>query len=128
MSRSRDIADFITEITDGTDTVETGYVINGSAKAWIHFDQSTTLVVDNSLNISSSTDVAGGKSSHNFTNSYANMFYTKSAGGANGVTSSSQYEAEAWAIDAGSFYVYGHWQTTAYDLQYVSATTLGDLA
>lgn len=35
MSRSRDIADFVAEITDGTDTVETGYVINGSAKAWV---------------------------------------------------------------------------------------------
>ena len=117
-----------TTISDAAGTGPITLTGQSAAKAWVSFDQSTTLVINNSFNISSSVDVGGGKSSHNFTNSYTDLYYTKSAGGANGVGSSSQYEAEAWAIDAGSIYVYGHWQTTAYDLLYVSATTHGDLA
>ena len=27
----------VSNISDGTDTVETGYVVNGSAKAWAEF-------------------------------------------------------------------------------------------
>ena len=117
-----------TTISDSAGTGPITMTGQSAAKGWVSFDQSTTLVVNNSLNISSSVDVAGALSSHNLTNSYTDLYYTKSAGGANGVISGSQYEAEAWAIDAGSFYVYGHWQTTAYDLLYVSATTHGDLA
>ena len=102
--------------------------VSGVAAAWVQFDQSSTLVVNNSLNISSSVDIAGGKSSHNLTNSYDCLFYTTSAMGANNRTDSGYYEAEAYTKDAGTFFVYGHWQTTAYDLLSVSATTHGDLA
>ena len=73
MSRSRDIADFVAEITDGTDTVETGYVINGSAKAWV-LGSSTTTITD-SLNVSSVTDHAVGRYSYSFTNSFNSADY-----------------------------------------------------
>ena len=44
----------VSNITDGTDTVETGYVLNGSAKAWHRFDASSgSPVTGDSLNISS---------------------------------------------------------------------------
>jgi len=44
-------------ITDGTDTVATGYVVNGSAKVFNHLN--SDLSVANSLNISSCTDDGG---------------------------------------------------------------------
>ena len=33
----------VSNITDGTDTVETGYVVNGSAKAWVNLMEAGTM-------------------------------------------------------------------------------------
>ena len=60
----------VANITDGTDTVETGYVVNGSAKAWVKANVSG--VASNSLNISSVTDLGVGNCLASFTNSMAN--------------------------------------------------------
>ena len=48
----------VSNITDGTDTVETGYVVNVSAKAWvsINHNSGTPSIQSSSLNISSITD------------------------------------------------------------------------
>jgi len=58
----------------GTESVDTTYVINGSAKAW--FDAYTFATPDNSFNITSVTDNAVGQCSPNFTTSFANIHYT----------------------------------------------------
>ena len=118
----------VSNITDGTDTVETGYVLNGSAKAWVNFDQFTGLTVKNSFNISSSVDYAGAKSYHNLTNSHSNIYFNTASQASSGQLHNSNFEAEAWSKDAGSFWVYVHWQTTAYDREWVCGTTFGDLA
>ena len=55
----------ISNLSDGTDTVETGYVLNGSAKAWILYSGSTS-TVKKSLNISSLTDNGTGQHDGNF--------------------------------------------------------------
>ena len=60
----------VANISDGTDTVETGYVVNGSAKAWVKANVSG--VASNSLNISSVTDLGVGNCLASFTNSMAN--------------------------------------------------------
>ena len=73
MSRSRDIADFVAEITDGTDTVETGYVINGSAKSFINHNAGTT--INGSFNVSSLTDNTTGDHSHSFTSNHSDIYY-----------------------------------------------------
>jgi len=59
----------VSNITDGTDTVETGYVLNGSAKAWVNY-KGTTNVIRSSLNTSSMTDNATGDFTQNFTSSF----------------------------------------------------------
>jgi len=33
----------VSNITDGTDTVGTSYVVNGSAKAWVNFNGTGTI-------------------------------------------------------------------------------------
>ena len=59
----------VSNITDGTDTVETGYVVNGSAKAWVNYN-ATTNAIRSSLNTSSMTDNATGGFAQNFTSSF----------------------------------------------------------
>ena len=56
----------VSNITDGTDTVETGYVVNGSAKAWVRYYQLAP-VISQSFNVASVTDVGTGQSTVNFT-------------------------------------------------------------
>jgi len=62
------VADQLEHSTAGS--LDTQYVVNGSAKAWVHFDQSDHSA-DASLNISSIDDSGAGRSDPNFTNSFS---------------------------------------------------------
>ena len=64
----------------GTESVNTTYVVNGSAKAWLKYNQATP-GVDNSLNVSSVTDNATAKYTINYTSNWANINYTNTTGG-----------------------------------------------
>lgn len=61
----------VSNITDGTDTVETGYVVNGSAKAHVNFNGASIAINSGSLNISSVTDNDTGKYTPNFSTSFS---------------------------------------------------------
>lgn len=61
------VADTLEHSTAGS--IATNYVVNGSAKAWANFGGDTTLVVNQSFNVSSSTDQATGDFDFNFSNS-----------------------------------------------------------
>ena len=61
------IADQIEHSTAGS--LDTSYVVNGSAKQWIQFDMSS-FTVDDSLNVSTVSDVATGRSQINATNAF----------------------------------------------------------
>ena len=74
-----------TETVDGVtvtipNVIDTKYVVNGSAKAWGHFEGSDT-VLDDSLNTSSITDVNPGDFYINFSNAMDNEHYAAVAGG-----------------------------------------------
>lgn len=60
----------VSNITDGTDTVETGYVVNGSAKAWSNHNNASSL--RDSFNVSSLSDRGTGKWSINVTSGFNN--------------------------------------------------------
>jgi hypothetical protein len=62
-------------ITDGTTSVPTGYVVNGSAKAWAN-TPSDGEAVNESFNISSLTDVATGVQRFTLSNSMSSSNYT----------------------------------------------------
>ena len=67
----------VTNIGDGTDTVGTSYVINGSAKAWFNFDGSLgTPAVSGSFNVSSLTDNATGNYDVNLTTNMNDAVYS----------------------------------------------------
>jgi len=65
----------VANVTDGTTSVPTGYVVNGSAKAWAN-TPSDGEAVNQSFNISSLTDVATGVQRFNLTNSFSTATYS----------------------------------------------------
>jgi len=99
----------VSNITDGTDTVETGYVLNGSAKAWNNLNLSFTLL--DSHNVSSVTDDGGGGPntwSITLTSAMANDDYQAAATCNNSAsracsvlnTSSSKYQCELYITNS----------------------------
>lgn len=70
----------VSNITDGTDTVGTSYVVNGSAKAWTNARQSGTQSHRLSLNFSSITDEATATTTVTYTSAFANDDYCTTYG------------------------------------------------
>ena len=66
----------VANITDGTTPVATGYVVNGSAKAWVNFNSITTVSIRESLNVTSLTDVGVGDTAVNLSNSMSSVNYS----------------------------------------------------
>ena len=60
----------------GTESVNTTYVVNGSAKAWANHDASASL--DDSFNTSSITDIGTGHHGLNFSSTMNNADYIMS--------------------------------------------------
>jgi hypothetical protein len=118
----------VANISDGTDTVETGYVVNGSAKAWVNFNGNGTIAVRDSLNVASLTDNGTGDFSANFNSSYSNTNYVVSMSAANTIASSDTF-ANAYSFATGSVTVGVNNVTGALtDRTYTNITTIGDLA
>ena len=59
---------------DGTNTVESGYVLNGSAKAYVWFNGVTGNTIENSMNVSSVTDGGAGTFAPNLTNALTDVY------------------------------------------------------
>jgi hypothetical protein len=65
-------------VSDGTLSIPTTYVTNGSAKAWVNFNGTGTIAARDSLNLSSLTDNGTGDYTVNFTNAFATANYVMS--------------------------------------------------
>jgi len=63
-------------ISDGTTSVPSTYVVNGSAKAWVNFNGTSTVAIRDSLNVGSITDVGTGQYRVNFTNAMPDANYS----------------------------------------------------
>ena len=74
------------QITGTAKSVDTDYVVNGSAKAWTHLNGSGTIAIQDSFNTSSATDRDTGRYEFNRTNNMVNLLYvcSGSAAGSNG--------------------------------------------
>ena len=64
----------VSNLNDGTTTVATTNLTNGSAKVWLNYAQSGN-TVDDSFNVSSVSDDATGLFTVNFTTSFSNANY-----------------------------------------------------
>ena len=85
----------VSNITDGTDTVGTSYVVNGSAKAWLEASSSASL--NNSHNISSGTDNGTGNYTYSFVSSFSGNWSPSGI-----VTQNSSYIEYLQTLSAGS--------------------------
>ena len=63
------VADTLEHSTAGS--VDTQYVVNGSAKTWVNFNGSGTIAIRTSFNVSSLTDNGTGDYTVNLTNSFS---------------------------------------------------------
>ena len=68
----------VSNITDGTTTVGTSYVVNGVAKAWINFNGATN-TIKKSFNIASLTDNGTGQHDGNFTSNMDSINFSAPA-------------------------------------------------
>lgn len=118
----------VANVTDGTTSVPTGYVVNGSAKAWVGFIGTGTISINDSYNISSISDNATGDYTITLDTDMNNASYGITTGNSN--TTTNNGNAAYSSVAAGSFKLRtfrGQDGTTA-DGTNNTAMTLGDLA
>jgi len=125
------IADTLEHSTAGS--LDTSYVVNGSAKAWINFNGQST-GIRGSLNVSSQTDVSTGRDQIAFTNSLDDAGYAMGVVSgdvnANSTTASTQRIAQLLATsgyDMNTIYVSGGTSNLG-DYAQTLHTVFGDLA
>ncbi len=92
----------VSNVSDGSLSIPTTYVTNGSAKAWVNFNGTGTIAARDSLNVSSLTDRNTGRYTINFTNSMSAADYATTAtaeGDSYCQTSVAQYLAASVGMD-----------------------------
>ena len=117
----------VSNISDGTDTVETGYVVNGSAKAWGQFNGTGTAGISDSYNFSSISDGGTGVFTLNFSSNMANASYA--ANGSTGENSTNGF-IRVGGTTASNIFVNSKSSTTGglYDDSKIYIVAHGDLA
>ena len=63
----------VTTLSDGSVSVPTNTVVNGSAKAWVNFNGTGTIAARDSFNVASLTDNGAGDYTVSFSNAMANV-------------------------------------------------------
>jgi len=125
MANGKIKADQIEHSTAGS--LDTQYVVNGSAKAWSQVKQTDTFAVNDSFNISSGVDVTTGVARMNLSASFANTTFSghctndSSGWGHNGCiddVSTSRYDMYQMQTDT----------TGAADTPRTQSVAFGDLA
>lgn len=117
----------VSNITDGVDTVETGYVVNGSAKSWVNFNGTFTVAIRESLNMSSITDVANGKYQPNFAAGMTSANYAALLGSSSMVYDQGTLQDVSTSAYVG-IKVQDGYSATFIDAVIVTAGIFGDLA
>lgn len=127
----------VANVTDGTTSVPTGYVVNGSAKAWCQFDGTAgTIAYDESFNGSSLTDLGVGRYQNNITSAMNTTTYPVLAEAG---TEQTDYAAQSDAHDHNSMigsrtasaqrlFSVDHDTGEQDDCQSMNAVIFGDLA
>ena len=116
----------VSNISDGTDTVETGYVVNGSAKAWVNFNGTGTIAISESFNTSSLTDYSVGRYYCNFTNAMNTTTY----GGATAGRSSGNIGFNSYGFNTTTYVSVGAFNSSSAleDISSIFTLVTGDLA
>ena len=114
------IADQIEHSTAGS--LDTSYVVNGSAKAWVNINQTGTQAVRDSINVSSISDIAAGRTQVTVSNAFANNTYLATLALRMQSTVSNTGSSGGVDTSDGSTAI----TTTQYQLSYINTGTTGD--
>lgn len=122
----------VSNISDGTTSVGTSYVVNGSAKAWFNLNGTGTIAARDSFGISSFTDEGTAYYSASVSSSFANNGYA--VGGMLEYTGSGQgigigfYPNDDMTASRSTFFATPDNSVAAGDNEYMVAILTGDLA
>jgi hypothetical protein len=122
----------VSNITDGTTTVGTSYVVNGSAKAWVNMNGQGTIAIRDSMNVASLTDVGTGQQRANYTSAMSSSDYSISLAATNNI--GVNFEMDITLADGQINPSYVQWFTSVnsgtslHDNSLVFAQSFGDLA
>lgn len=102
----------VSNITDGTTTVGTSYVVNGSAKAWL-YAPATVASISGSFNISSLDDDGTGTAGMNLTSSMSSANYVtettvqsvNAGGSGNNILGCAFTSKSSGAMEAVAYYI-----------------------
>ena len=119
------VADTLTHSTAGS--IATNYVVDGSAKAWGHFEGSDT-VLDDSFNTTSITDNGVGNYTVTIANNLNNANYSLSIGADWDVVSSNTCHGSSNSMATGSFVIRIRNGGSNVDLDNTTYNVVGDLA
>lgn len=123
----------VSNITDGTTTVGTSYVVNGSAKAWVNWNGTGTVAIRDSFNVGSMTDNGTGDYTTNISSAMGNANYSYVAlggdtSGALSVRIENASNRTATTIDLLAYAGAGGITTNTLDMQDLNGVFHGDLA
>ena len=122
----------VSNITDGTTTVGTSYVVNGSAKAWVNMNGQGTIAIRDSMNVASLTDLGTGQQRANYTSGMSSSNYSIGLAAMNNV--GVNFEMHITLADGQINPAYVQWFTSVnsgtslHDNSFVCAQSFGDLA
>ena len=121
----------VSNLNDGTTTVGTTFITNGSAKVWVNFNGGGTIATRDSFNVSSLTDDAVGRytitiDSNMANDDYAAINYNSGNTSSNQASFGNQYMGGN-NNQVGSFAI-SCYENTFVDSDVVMATVHGDLA
>ena len=119
-------------ISDGTDTVGTEYVVNGSAKVWINYNAILNpAVIRDSLNVSSLSDIGVGTAqitySSSLTGEFSNIIACSQSGRSTTQRSMAYDSTTANSFILGTFIDVGSTQSAS-DNTFNDAMVFGELA
>ena len=119
----------ISNLNDGTTTVATTYITNGSAKSWINYKGTSTNAIMESLNMSSVTDNGTGDYTMTFSNAMATAEYSITDGTYRSSGSNSP-GITGFESPTANNYIHNHWNSgiSVSDMFRTYSQVNGDLA
>lgn len=89
MAKGKLIADEIEHSSEGS--VNTQFVVKGSAKSWVNFNGTSTVAIRTSLNSSGLVDDGAGRYHVNFTNNMSTSYSVSGSAGTDGSTNTTAF-------------------------------------
>ena len=123
----------VSNLNDGTTTVATTFVTNGSAKMWVNFTGITTTATRDSFNVSSLTDGGTGNTTVTLTNNmddanYSGYYFTNASSGTAASNFNNQHAGGFGSFAAGSCQAFAYTSDAAVDAFQNLCGLFGDLA